>query len=147
MFLNNNSIKSTSPLFTLSVAATLSGVPAHSIRQYIDQGLIIPYKKESERHLFSNVDVERLKFIHKQLHEHGLNFAGIRCLLALLPCWKIRSCEAGETGECLAYSASDLPCWEASEKGRQCRNLDCRECDVYRFVEKEKDIKSVLKIL
>jgi DNA-binding transcriptional MerR regulator len=35
---------------------TPSGIPVHSIRQYIDKGLIIPFKKESNRNLFSQVD-------------------------------------------------------------------------------------------
>jgi DNA-binding transcriptional MerR regulator len=61
---------------TLSVTADLSGIPAHSIRRYIDKGLMIPFKKESSRNLFSEVDILRLKFIHKLLDEGGLNIAG-----------------------------------------------------------------------
>jgi len=43
--MENNSIASTIPVYTLSVTADLSGIPDHSIRQYIDKGLIIPFKK------------------------------------------------------------------------------------------------------
>jgi DNA-binding transcriptional MerR regulator len=85
--------------------------------------LIIPFKKESNRNLFSQVDILRLKFIHKLLDVGGLNIAGIRSLLAL------------------------IPCWEASEKGTLCKNTNCRECEVYRIVENYPDIKSFLKTL
>jgi len=142
-----NILESTSPVFTVGTTSRLSGIPAHSIRQYINEGLIIPFKKESDRHLFSQVDILRLEFIHEQLSVHGLNFAGIRAIFALIPCWAIRSCSVKERNQCQAYFATNHPCWEASEKGRECRNKDCRECDVYRVVEKHQDIKSLIRTL
>ena len=90
--MNKNSVESITPVYTLSIASTLSGIPVHSIRQYIYKGLIIPYKKESNRNLFSQVDILRLKYIHKLLVEDGLNIAGIQSILALIPCWAIRKC-------------------------------------------------------
>src|SRR5659263_173788 len=115
--MENNSIESTTPVYTLSITSTLSGIPVHSIRQYIDKGLIIPFKKKSNRNLFSQVDILRLKYIHKLLDECGLNIAGIRALLALIPCWAIRSCSLNERENCQAYHTDFFPCWEASEKG------------------------------
>ena len=85
--------KHTEPIYTLSVAAKLSNTPPHSIRQYIDKGLLLPYKKDTKRHLFSDSDVERLIWIKKNIEERGLNFAGIKSLLAMLPCWKITNCK------------------------------------------------------
>jgi MerR family transcriptional regulator/heat shock protein HspR len=145
--MDNNSITSTAPVYTLSIAADLSGIPVHSIRQYIDKGLIIPFKKESNRNLFSQVDILRLKYIHKLLDEDGLNIAGIRALLSLIPCWAIRPCSNEEREKCQAYFNEKYPCWEASEKGTRCKNTNCRECEVYRIVENYPDIKSFLKTL
>jgi MerR family transcriptional regulator/heat shock protein HspR len=145
--MDNNSIASVTPVYTLSITAGLSGIPVHSIRQYIDKGLIVPFRKETNRNLFSQVDILRLKFIHKLLNEDGLNIAGIRALLALIPCWAIRECPANEREICEAYKSNDFPCWEASEKGTLCRNTNCRECDVYRIVENYQDVKSFLKTL
>ena len=48
------------------------------------------------RNLFSQVDIVRLKYIHKLLEKDGLNIAGIRTLLALIPCWAIRHCSNNE---------------------------------------------------
>jgi DNA-binding transcriptional MerR regulator len=69
--MENNSIASTTLVYTLSITASLSGIPVHSIRLYIDKGLMIPFKKESSRNLFSQVDILRLKFIHKLLNDDG----------------------------------------------------------------------------
>ena len=143
--MTNNSVESTTPVYTLSTTSTLSGIPVYSIRQYIDKGLIIPFRKESNRHLFSQVDILRLKYIHMLLIEDGLNIAGIRSLLALIPCWAIRKCSLEEREKCQAFNSDSFPCWEASEKGTLCRNTDCRECEVYRIVENFPDVKSYLK--
>jgi MerR family transcriptional regulator/heat shock protein HspR len=145
--MDNNSITSTAPLYTLSIAANISGIPGHSIRQYIDKGLIIPFKKESNRNLFSKVDILRLNYIQKLLDEVGLNIAGIRALLALIPCWAITECSLAERETCQAYHSDAIPCWEASEKGTLCRNTNCRECEVYRIVENYPDVKSFLKTI
>jgi MerR family transcriptional regulator/heat shock protein HspR len=143
--MNNNTVSSTTSVYTLSTTSNLSGIPVHSIRQYIEKGLIIPFKKESNRNLFSMVDIIRLKYIHKLLDEGGLNIAGIRALLALIPCWSIRQCSAKEREKCQAYHTDTFPCWDASEKGVFCRNTNCRECDVYRIVENYSDVKTFLK--
>jgi len=145
--MKNTLIDSTTPLYTLSTSSDLSGIPVHSIRQYIDKGLIIPFRKESNRNLFSQVDILRLKFIHKLLDEYGLNIAGIKSLFALIPCWAIRSCSARDRKKCNAYFSNTYPCWEASEKGTPCKNTDCRECEVYRVVESYPDLKSFLKTI
>ena len=135
------------PVFTLGIASQLSGIPAHSIRQYIDRGLLIPFKLNSKRHLFSPNDIERLKHIHVLIHEWGLNFAGIRALMAMIPCWAIRPCSENDRQSCNAYVDWHYPCWEASEKGRICKNENCRGCKVYKSISEEVDLKSVIKAL
>jgi hypothetical protein len=89
--MDNNTVASTTPVYTLSITAGLSGIPVHSIRQYIDKGLIVPFRKESSRNLFSQIDILRLKYIHKLLDEDGLNISGIevRTLEKLEGKWKI----------------------------------------------------------
>lgn len=133
------------PLFTLRIASQLSELPAHSIRQYIDEGLMIPFKLESKRHLFSEYDIQRLKLIRSLIRDKGLNFAGVRALLAMIPCWGIRGCSEEDRKSCGAYSDDFQPCWNASEKGRECRNRDCRDCEVYHIIDLKLGIKSSLK--
>jgi MerR family transcriptional regulator/heat shock protein HspR len=145
--MENSLVESTTAVYTMSTTSSLSGIPVHSIRQYIDKGLIIPFKKESNRNLFSQVDILRLKYIENLLKEDGLNIAGIRKLLSIIPCWTVRDCSKMEREKCQAYQSDSYPCWEASEKGTLCKNTNCRECDVYRIVENYPDVKSFLKTL
>jgi len=133
------------PVYTLSIATRLSGIPDHSIRQYIDKGLLVPYKTATGRHLFSDVDISRLKCIRKMIHENGLNIAGIKAMYSLIPCWEIKSCTESDRSTCDAFTSSTYPCWEASNKGVACRNEDCRLCVVYRCPEKCRDFKSLIK--
>ena len=147
MIIDKISIESTTPVYTLSTVSALSGISVHSIRQYIDKSLIIPFTKKTGRHLFSQVDVLRLKYIFKLLNEDGLNIAGIRSLFAIIPCWAVRNCSSSEREKCEAFVSDKFPCWGAAEKGPECKNSDCRECDVYRIVEYYPDVKSFLKTL
>jgi len=135
------------PLYTLGVTSRLAEIPTHSIRQYIDMGLIIPYKLESMRHLFSQNDIDRLRAIQHLIRERGLNFAGVRTLMAMMPCWALRNCSERDRQSCKSYSANHQPCWEASEKGSLCKNENCRECAVYQALDLDCDMKSVLKEL
>lgn len=135
------------PVLTLGVTSQLSGIPAHSIRQYVEKGLIIPFKLDSKRHLFSMNDVNRLKNIQYLIHEQGLNFSGIRALLALVPCWNLIKCSKVDQQNCEAYKANSAPCWEASEKGQTCKNKSCRECNVYLWLSNSTDLKAFLQEL
>lgn len=134
-------------VFTLGVTSKLAEVPAHSIRQYIDMGLIIPFKLESNRHLFSKRDLTRLKHIKELIHEKGLNFSGVRTLMAMSPCWAIRKCSDSDKQSCDAYRENFKPCWIASNKGSKCKNVDCRDCEVYHSLDTEGGIKSLLNNL
>ena len=138
---------STDPIYTLSIASKLSGIPSHSIRQYIEKGLIIPFRTKKNRHLFSDVDILRLKCIKKSIHDEGVNIAGIKAMFSLIPCWVIKPCSVSERTHCGAYHSNSQPCWQASEKSDLCKNSDCRTCDVYRYPESCKDLKTLLKKL
>ena len=135
-------VKEEKPLYTLSIAAQLSGIPSHSIRQYIDRGLILPFKLDSKRHLFSEGDIERIKNINLLIRDKGLNFAGIRAMMGMMHCWKIKGCGMEDRNECSAVQDIFHPCWEASSKGRICRNEDCRECSVYRSMDNPFTLKT-----
>ncbi len=146
MVRNSNQL-SPDPIFTLSVASGLSEVPCHSIRQYIDKGLIIPFRTKKQRHLFSEVDISRLKCIRRMIKDGGLNIAGIKAMYSLIPCWEIKPCSIQDRSTCEAYHQVNAPCWEASQKGPNCRNTDCRLCAVYRLPEECQDLKSLFKKL
>ena len=130
-------------MLTLGITSKLSGIPSHSIRQYIEKGLLIPFKLDSKRHLFSINDVSRLKHIHYLIREKGLNFAGIRALFSMIPCWEVKKCSSKDRLKCEGYRSNSIPCWEASSKGVVCKNETCRECEVYSYLNHSADLKSV----
>ena len=133
------------PLYTLSVVSRLSGVSVYTIQQWINKGLILPFKTPTNRNLFSDIDVKRLRNIRALIDEHGLNIAGIRALYALIPCWIIKPCSEKDRKVCQAYDSTFYPCWEAAEKGPECKHTDCRTCEVYRAPAESENIKSLLK--
>ena len=135
------------PLYTLSVVSRLSGVSVYTIQQWINKGLILPFKTPTKRNLFSDIDVVRLRNIRAMIDEHGLNIAGIRALYALIPCWIIKPCTEKDWKVCQAYDSTLYPCWEATEKGPECKHTDCRTCEVYRAPAEAENIKSLLKKL
>ena len=139
-------ISISTPLYTLKVASELTGISVYSIRQYIDKGLLIPYRTDTNRHRFSKVDIARLKCLQKYFNM-GLNATGIKAMLALVPCWKIRPCSSEDQAVCDAFTSISAPCWEASVKGPECKNVDCRDCPVYKLPEQCTDLKAYLKLL
>lgn len=138
-------IPTTEPVYTLGTTSKLSAISVYSIRQYIDNGLILPYVTNTNRHLFSFVDILRLKCIKKQLSENGLNIAGIKAMYSLIPCWAIHPCSIESRQSCDAYYSMEVPCWDASEKGPECKNKDCRNCEVYKFPEECGDLKGLVR--
>ena len=138
-------IDPTTPVYPLRIAAKISNTSIYSLRQYIDQGLLFPHKTKTGRHLFTQIDVLRIQLIRKELDENGLNFAGIKRLLAQIPCWLIKPCSEKDYSNCDAYTSSIEPCWQVTVKGPQCKETECRTCEVYRLVEKYDDIKTIFK--
>ena len=144
--MDKNSIDNpTAPLYPLRVAAELTGTSVYALRQYVDLGLIIPFKTPTNRRLYSKVDIQRILCIRKYLDEQGLNIAGIKALLASVPCWLVKPCPIEDREKCDAYTSVAEPCWQVTVKGPTCQNVDCRECDVYRLQEECNDLKSIFK--
>jgi len=144
--MEKNSIDNpTAPLYPLRVAAELTGTSVYALRQYVDLGLIIPYKTDTNRRLYSKVDIERILCIRKYLDKQGLNIAGIKAILASVPCWMVKPCPIEDREKCDAYTSITEPCWNVTVKGPTCQNTDCRECDVYRLHEQCNDLKSIIK--
>ena len=76
---------------------------------------------------------------------NGIKLRWDKRLVFAIPCWLIRPSSVESREKCEAYYSVTVPCWEASEKGKECKNEDCRYCNVYRYPEKCTDIKSIFK--
>ncbi len=143
--INRSTGEISQPVYTIGIAAQLTNSSVHALRVYEEKGLILPFKTDTNRRLYSQQDVERINCIRRHLDEEGLNIAGIKAMLALVPCWLLRPCTADDQEICEAYTSTANPCWAASEKGPECRNADCRECQVYQLGNRCGNIKELYK--
>lgn len=70
-------------VYTVSVAATLSGMHAQTLRQYDRLGLVTPGRTKGQGRRYSSADIERLRHIQRLTQEHGVNLAGVQRILEL----------------------------------------------------------------
>jgi len=69
-------------LFSISVAAELTGLNPHTLRQYEQEGLLSPARSPGGARRYSTDDIDRLQQI-MALTSDGVNLAGARRILQL----------------------------------------------------------------
>jgi len=130
------------PTIAIGVAAKLLDVSVSSIRQYESVGLILLHHEPNGRRLLAPADIERLELLKNKITQNGFNFEGLRRILALVPCWEIKSCTEEERSRCPGFQDSRNPCWLVSNNICHEKGLTCRECVVYweapKFIENMK---------
>jgi MerR family transcriptional regulator/heat shock protein HspR len=114
---------------------------------YEREGLILPYRKESNQRLYSQQDIQRVLCIQKTINEDKINIEGLRRVLALLPCWSIVNCSEEDRQNCEYYSDHTKPCWMVNHKNNRCKDIECRDCEVYQSFGSCDSIKNKLKEL
>ena len=70
------------PLYMISVAAELAGVPPQTLRIYEQKGLVSPQRTRGNTRMYSQADIERLQLIN-ELTDEGINLAGVIRILDL----------------------------------------------------------------
>ena len=138
---------SNDPIFTISNAAKILKTSVHTLRMYEREGLIIPFRKQSNQRLYSEKDLERVRCIQNTINKDKINIEGMRRVLALLPCWSIVNCTVNDRANCEFYSSHTKPCWMINHKNNICKDRDCRECEVYQSFGSCSSIKAKLKEL
>jgi len=133
------------PVYTIGVAANLIGVSVHSLRLYENVGILTPKRTDTKRRLYSKNDISRLKCVRHFIEDEGLNLAGIKTVLSMVPCWKIKPCKEEDRKDCDAYSKMGEPCWIVKNVGDICKEIDCRDCNVYLSVAQCKNIKELTR--
>ncbi len=136
---NNN------PVYTISRAAELLGISIPTLRMYEKEGLIIPFKKESNQRCYSKADLERIKCIRETINGTKISIEGIKHLLSLVPCWKLKNCSRDERTVCEAFISYDKPCWMYSHKNNLCSEIPCISCEVYTNFSDCKKVKETIK--
>jgi MerR family transcriptional regulator/heat shock protein HspR len=70
------------PVYTMAVAARLTGMHPQTLRKYERAGLIRPARGSGHQRLYSAADLERLRRIQYLVEQRGLNVAGLQMTLA-----------------------------------------------------------------
>jgi MerR family transcriptional regulator/heat shock protein HspR len=102
--LSNGTIK-------IGAVAKMFGVSVDLLRLYEREGLLIPLKSPKGTRYFTVHDFLWIGTILRLVREARLNFAGIRRLLALIPCWETRQCGHVRRCGCAVAADPSRPCW------------------------------------
>jgi MerR family transcriptional regulator/heat shock protein HspR len=72
------------PRYVISIAARMVGIEAHTLRYYEKLGLIQPERSSGNLRLYSEEDVDRLRYIKALMSDCGVNLAGVEVALRLM---------------------------------------------------------------
>ena len=130
---NEEYVNPLEPVITMGAAAKMLDISVSMLRKYEAEGLMIYYRTETGRRMLCQEDIMRIKLLRNLNKVRGINFEGIRRLMALLPCWELRPCSEEQKANCAFLRDSSKPCWTL--KDTQCAKMgaDCRTCEVYRI--------------
>jgi len=70
-------------LYTMAVAARLTGMHPQTLRKYERAGLIRPSRQSGNQRLYSEADVRRLRRIRYLVEVRGVNIAGLELTLRM----------------------------------------------------------------
>ena len=118
-------------LYSIGEAADLLKVSIPLLRLYEREGLVLPMRKSSRHRLYSASDLNRIRCIREMINDHKVSIEGIKRLLALIPCWKIKGCPEEARNTCKAFTSQMAPCWLETDRSWDCKSAVCRVCPVY----------------
>lgn len=72
------------PVYMISVAAELAGMHPQTLRVYERRCLIRPQRSSGNTRLYSQSDIDRLRFIQRLTQEEGINLAGTARIIELM---------------------------------------------------------------
>ena len=72
------------PRYVISVAARMIGIEAHTLRYYERLGLVQPERSSGNIRLYSEEDVDRLRYIKALMSDCGVNLGGVEVVLWLM---------------------------------------------------------------
>jgi len=72
------------PRYVISVAARMVGIEPHTLRYYEKLGLIQPHRSQGNIRLYSQGDVDQLRYVKTLMSDLGVNLAGVEVALHLM---------------------------------------------------------------
>lgn len=122
------------------------GISVDLLRMYEREGLLIPLKSPRGTRYYGEHDYHWIHTLLRLIREVRLNCAGIRRLLALLPCWRIRACGFEAKAGCPVMQDSSKPCWMNQRCCGGARAQECYFCPVYRSAPSCENLKALLAL-
>jgi len=71
------------PVYLISVVASMLDIHPQTLRQYEKEGLIAPSRTQGRMRLYSQRDIDKIKFILQLTRKMGINLAGVDVILKL----------------------------------------------------------------
>ena len=71
------------PVYVISVAARLAGLPCWVLRVLDQEGIVVPLRTDSNRRLYSDRDIVVLGRVRHLTEERGVNIAGVKVILEM----------------------------------------------------------------
>lgn len=71
------------PVYVISVAARLAGLPCWVLRVLDQEGIVVPVRTESNRRLYSDRDIAILAHVRHLTEGRGVNIAGVKVILEM----------------------------------------------------------------
>lgn len=131
-------IEDNKPVYSIAVAAELSGASPRMLREYEKAGFIKPARVNGQRR-YSNNDIKYIKNILFYLEEVGMTITGLKLVYLTVPCWRIKQC--GRT-DCPAYGDHVEKCWSVMAERSPRWRWHCESCPVYLTHQKNSEMKT-----
>lgn len=128
----------------IGTVARRFGVSPDLLRLYERQGLLIPLKSPRGTRYFTEHDFPWIQMLLRLVREVRLNLAGIRHLLALIPCWQLRNCPYDRRRDCPQRPDPTQPCWRNRAAAPGPDAPDCYFCPVYRSAPHSETLQALL---
>ena len=71
------------PVYLISVVANILDIHPQTLRQYEKEGLIEPSRTQGRMRLYSQRDIDKIKFVLQLTRKMGINLAGVDVILKL----------------------------------------------------------------
>ena len=71
------------PVYLISVVANMLDIHPQTLRQYEKEGLIEPSRTQGRMRLYSQRDIDKIKFVLQLTRKMGINLAGVDVILKL----------------------------------------------------------------
>lgn len=80
---SNSTSSDTEPVYVISVAARLAGLPCWVLRVLDQEGIVVPVRTDSNRRLYADADIALLARVRYLTEERGVNIAGVKVVLEI----------------------------------------------------------------